>query len=60
MRRKPLVTDRLLSLRERAGGDPYMHERYHKVINRYQRVLLRRYALRRRYAFLKWIFRLPS
>jgi hypothetical protein len=56
MKHKPLVADRLLILRENAGGDPGMHERYHRIINRYQRVLLRKYALRRRYSFLRWFF----
>lgn len=42
------VTQRLLELRSRAGASAKRHARYHSLVNRYQRMLLRNYLLRYR------------
>ncbi len=56
-RKKPVVTERLLLMREAAGADPKKHERYHKAVNRYQRVVLKAYYMRRRFSFRRWFTR---
>jgi hypothetical protein len=57
LRKKPVVTERLLLMREAAGADPKKHERYHKAVNRYQRVILKAYYMRRRFPILRWFIR---
>ncbi len=51
-KRKPVATDRLLRMREAAGEDPAKHQRYHKAVNRYQKIVLRAYYLKKRFPFL--------
>ncbi|MBN1595159.1 hypothetical protein JW933_04455 [candidate division FCPU426 bacterium] len=55
-KRKPPVAERLLNMREAAGADPKKHEQYHKAVNRYQRIVVKAYYLRRRFPFLRWFF----
>lgn len=40
---KKAVADRLLALREKAGDDIEKNRRYHILVTRYQKFLLRRY-----------------
>jgi hypothetical protein len=47
-RREP-VAQRLLELRARAGSSVARHARYHSLVNRYQRMLLRNYLVRYRH-----------
>jgi hypothetical protein len=47
IRHRPSVTDRLLATRERAGGDPEKHARYHRLVTRYQKWVLRDHIARR-------------
>ena len=55
--RKPPVAVRLLGLRESAGGDEGLHARYHRLVNRYQRWLLRWHAAHgRRFRFFSLRF----
>ncbi len=56
IKRKPIPTERLLLLREEAGGDPEKHKKYHKTVNRYQRVILKAYDMRKKIPFIKWFF----
>ncbi len=44
---KPPVAERLLARREAAGGSLSKHARYHVLVTRYQKLVLRRYMLRR-------------
>lgn len=53
---RPVATEKLLRLRELAGEDPLRHERYHKTVNRYQRLVLQHYVTRKNFRFLKWWF----
>ncbi len=57
LRPKPRVTERLLDIRHQAGEDILKHARYHKMLNRYQRILLRTYLLKKRFPFLKWFLK---
>lgn len=43
------VTQRLLELRSQAGASAERHARYHTLVNRYQRLLLRNYLVRYRH-----------
>jgi len=44
--KKP-AAERLLVMREQAGGNSEKHLRYHVLVSRYQKLLLRRYIYRR-------------
>jgi len=43
------VTYRLLEIREEAGDNIEKHARYHELINRYQRILMKSYLVRYRH-----------
>lgn len=45
------VAERLLKLRQHAGGNAQKHAHYHSVVNRYQRMLMRNYLTRYRRQF---------
>ncbi len=51
---REVATDRLLAMRAMAGDDPYKHARYHKAVNRYQKVILKAYTARRQWPLLLW------
>jgi hypothetical protein len=53
IKRKPVPTERLLSLREEAGENPEKHKRYHKTVNRYQKIILKAYDIRKNIPFFK-------
>lgn len=40
---KILPTERLLGMRANAGADQQKHDYYHRVVNRYQNLLLKNY-----------------
>lgn len=46
--RRGSVTQRLLELRSQAGASAERHARYHTLVNRYQRLLMRHYLVRYR------------
>ena len=46
-RTKKSVAERLLARREAAGDNRQKHVRYHMLVTRYQKFLLRRYLIRR-------------
>jgi len=48
-KRKNSPTERLLIIRENAGDDQRKHDYYHKVINRYQKIVLKAYVFQRQY-----------
>ncbi|MCD4813325.1 hypothetical protein K8S19_06490 [bacterium] len=49
-RKKEVIAQRLLEMRAAAGDDAGKHHCYHKTVNRYQRFILRKYYLRKRYS----------
>ncbi len=49
LRNKALPAERLLGLREKAGADQLKHDYYHKVVGRYQQILLRTYIKKHRF-----------
>lgn len=51
-RRRLPAAERLLAMRERAAGDDARHVRFHRLVNRYQRWLLRARLSQRWRAFL--------
>lgn len=53
-KRKEPPAERLLALREHAGDDQKKHDHYHKVVNRYQKVVIKTYVWKRRFKF--WSF----
>jgi hypothetical protein len=53
LKHKPSVTDRLLAVREQAGEDPAKHARYHRLVTRYQKWLLREHVARKLAAIMR-------
>ncbi len=51
---KRAVTERLLEMRELAGADPLKHARYHKAVNRYQKLILRAHYSKNRFLSFPW------
>lgn len=58
LKRREIATDRLLAMRALAGDDPYKHARYHKAVNRYQKVILKAHTAGKRLSFLLWLKKL--
>jgi hypothetical protein len=48
LKQKKAPAERLLSRRESAGDCSQKHARYHDLVSRYQKLLLRRYLRHRR------------
>jgi len=55
LKRRVVATDRLLAMRALAGDDPYKHAKYHKAVNRYQKVILKAHVARKRLPLLLWL-----